>query len=166
MACPSGWGWPRPPRWTGKSHRVYVLLGDAELQEGSVWEAIMAAPSLQLTNLIAIVDRNTQGVDGPTEELIPLEPLRRSLASLRLGAARRSTPTRSRRSWTVLPGRKKQRNPLGFSSAAAQRARACLSWRIILPGIAPGRHKRRSNWPSGKSRKPSGASSNQERGCG
>ena len=59
----------------GKEHRVYVLLGDAELQEGSVWEAIMAAASFQLTNLIAIVDRNTQGVDGPTEELIPLEPL-------------------------------------------------------------------------------------------
>jgi transketolase len=70
-----GLGMAQAAKMDGKGHRVYVLLGDAELQEGSVWEAIMAAPSLQLTNLIAIVDRNTQGVDGPTEELIPLEPL-------------------------------------------------------------------------------------------
>lgn len=54
---------------------VYVLLGDGELNEGQNWEAAMAATKLSLSNLIAIVDRNRIQLDGPTEEIMPLEPL-------------------------------------------------------------------------------------------
>lgn len=56
-------------------YRVYVLLGDGECQEGQVWEAAMAAAHYRLRNLVAIVDRNRLQIDGPTEEVLALEPL-------------------------------------------------------------------------------------------
>jgi transketolase len=58
-----------------KDFRVFVLLGDGELNEGQNWEAAMAAAKHSLTNLTAIVDRNRIQLDGPTEEIMPLEPL-------------------------------------------------------------------------------------------
>jgi transketolase len=58
-----------------RGNRVFVLLGDGELQEGSVWEAAMSAPHLGLDNLTAIVDRNGLQINGPTEERMALEPL-------------------------------------------------------------------------------------------
>ena len=56
------------------SNRVYVVLGDGELQEGSSWEAAMAAAHHKLDNIIAIVDRNMYQT-GPTEQMMSLEPL-------------------------------------------------------------------------------------------
>lgn len=55
--------------------KVYCILGDGELMEGSVWEAAMSAPHFKLDNLTAIVDRNRFCLDGPTEEIMTLEPL-------------------------------------------------------------------------------------------
>lgn len=54
---------------------IYVLLGDGELNEGSIWEAAMSASHYKLDNLIAIIDRNGIQLDGPTEEIMALEPL-------------------------------------------------------------------------------------------
>ena len=59
----------------GKTYRVYTLLGDGELAEGQVWEAAMAASKYQLDNLCAIVDVNGLQIDGPTAEVMPVEPL-------------------------------------------------------------------------------------------
>lgn len=56
------------------TNRVYVLLGDGELQEGSNWEAAMAAGHHGLDRLVAIIDRNKYQT-GPTEEMMRLEPL-------------------------------------------------------------------------------------------
>lgn len=58
-----------------KKHKTFVLLGDAELQEGSNWESAMLASTLRLNNLIGIVDRNGYGVLCPTEEDAGLNPL-------------------------------------------------------------------------------------------
>jgi transketolase len=55
--------------------KVYVLLGDGELNEGSIWEAAMAGSHFKLDNLLAIVDRNGIQIDGSTEEVMALEPL-------------------------------------------------------------------------------------------
>jgi transketolase len=55
-------------------NRVFVLLGDGELQEGSSWEAAMAAAHYKLDDLVAIVDRNWYQT-GPTEQMMALEPL-------------------------------------------------------------------------------------------
>lgn len=54
--------------------RTFCLLGDGECNEGSVWEAAMAAAHYKLGNLTAIVDRNRLMIDGPTEEIMALEP--------------------------------------------------------------------------------------------
>ena len=55
--------------------KIYVLLGDGELNEGIIWEAAMAANQYKLDNLIAIIDRNGIQSDGSTEEIMALEPL-------------------------------------------------------------------------------------------
>jgi transketolase len=56
-------------------YKVYTLLGDGELAEGSNWEAIMAAAHYKLDNLTAVVDRNRLQITGPTEEICALDPL-------------------------------------------------------------------------------------------
>lgn len=60
-------------------HRVYVLLGDGECNEGSVWEAFMAAVQFRLDNLIAVIDYNHMQFDGTNEEVMSLHPLDRKI---------------------------------------------------------------------------------------
>jgi transketolase len=67
-------------RMDGAANRVFVLLGDGELQEGSNWEAAMSAAHHGLDNLVAVVDRNRYQT-GPTEEMMRLEPLADKWAS-------------------------------------------------------------------------------------
>jgi transketolase len=57
-----------------RSHRTFVLMGDGETQEGSVWEAAMSAAHYKLDNLVGIVDRNRIQIDGFTEDVMGLEP--------------------------------------------------------------------------------------------
>ena len=57
-----------------RSFKVYVMLGDGELQEGSIYEAAMSASKHKLDNLVAIVDRNMLQLDY-TEKIMPIEPL-------------------------------------------------------------------------------------------
>ena len=59
---------------SGRSFNSYVLLGDGETDEGSVWEAALFASAKKLDNLYAIVDRNHFQITGPTEQVLPLEP--------------------------------------------------------------------------------------------
>ncbi|MCM1185089.1 MAG: transketolase [Lachnoclostridium sp.] len=54
----------------GKAFKTYVLIGDGEMDEGAVWEALMAAPQFKLDNLFAIVDRNHMQLGGDTEQII------------------------------------------------------------------------------------------------
>jgi len=58
-----------------KGYRVYCILGDGELNEGSVWEAAMSASHYKLNNLIAIIDRNKLQIDGNTSKVMEIEPL-------------------------------------------------------------------------------------------
>lgn len=58
-----------------RTFRVFTLLGDGELDEGSNWEASLAAAHYRLDNLTVIVDRNGLQITGPTESVNPLEPL-------------------------------------------------------------------------------------------
>jgi transketolase len=55
--------------------RIFVLLGDQELNEGQVWEAAGAASHFGLGNICAIVDRNGMGLDGDTEDVMHVEPI-------------------------------------------------------------------------------------------
>ncbi len=62
-------------RYDREQNRVFVIMGDGELQEGSVWEAAMSAANYKLDNIIAIVDRNNKQIDGNTSDVMNLEPL-------------------------------------------------------------------------------------------
>ncbi len=55
-------------------YRVYSIVGDGECHEGQVWEAAMFAAKYRLDNLINIVDYNKFSLDGPTNEVMPIEP--------------------------------------------------------------------------------------------
>ena len=62
-----------------QTHRIYCVGSDAELQEGQIWEAAMFAGNNHLHNLVWIIDRNNIQIDGYTEDIMPLEPLRQKL---------------------------------------------------------------------------------------
>ena len=55
--------------------RVFVHMGDGEIDEGTVWEAAMSANKYKLDNLVATIDRNMMNYEGDTESIMPLEPL-------------------------------------------------------------------------------------------
>lgn len=64
-------------RLNGQQHKrwIYVCMGDGELDEGNVWEAMMFASKYKLFNVIGIIDRNNIQIDGHTEDIMPLEDL-------------------------------------------------------------------------------------------
>ena len=60
---------------TGKTNRVYTLLGDGEIQEGQCWEAFMAAAHYKLDNLVVIVDNNGLQIDGNVADVMSPYPI-------------------------------------------------------------------------------------------
>jgi transketolase len=72
---PIGVGAAKAAKITRASWRTFVLTGDGELQEGSNWEAAMAASQYRLDNLTVIVDRNRLQQGDETERTVALEPL-------------------------------------------------------------------------------------------
>lgn len=62
-------------KMSGKSYRVYTVMGDGELAEGSVWEGAMSAGHYQLDNLCAVVDRNRLQISGSTEDVMAQDDL-------------------------------------------------------------------------------------------
>lgn len=71
----NGIGYAAGLAWGNREKNIYVVLGDAELYEGTVWETMMFITHHNLTNIKLIVDRNQLGILGATEELLKLEPL-------------------------------------------------------------------------------------------
>jgi len=59
----------------GRDYRVFCIMGDGEMDEGSVWEAAMSASHYKLDNLCAIIDRNYLQIDGLTSDVMEIEPL-------------------------------------------------------------------------------------------
>jgi transketolase len=74
-------------RLRGGPSRVFVIVGDGELDEGSIWEAALVAGAKKLDNLVVIVDRNGFQANLATEELIPLEPIADKLAAFGFAVA-------------------------------------------------------------------------------
>jgi transketolase len=70
-----GVGMALAARMQKRASRVFVVMGDGEINEGSVWEAAMSAGKHNLSNLVAIVDYNKIQSAGPTAEIQELEPL-------------------------------------------------------------------------------------------
>ena len=72
---PAGVGMALGAKRQDAAYRTYVLMGDGELAEGSVWEAAMAAANFRLDNLFAVIDRNKLQISGGTEDVMRLEDL-------------------------------------------------------------------------------------------
>ena len=71
----NGLGYASGLAYANRNKNIYVILGDAELYEGSIWESLMFISHNKLSNLKIIVDRNGLGILGKTEELLKLESL-------------------------------------------------------------------------------------------
>ena len=56
-------------------YTTYCIMGDGEQDEGSIWEAVMAGGNFKLDNLVAIIDKNKLQIDGPTSEVMDIDPL-------------------------------------------------------------------------------------------
>ena len=66
---------------TSPQPRVYVILGDGELQEGQVWEAAMSAAHYRTSNLCAFVDNNGLQIDGPVDRIMRVDPIAEKFAA-------------------------------------------------------------------------------------
>ena len=75
MAISVGVGQAYAAKKKGQPQRVYVLMGDGELNEGSIWEAFMSAAQYKLGNLTAIIDRNHLCYDGTTEAVMAIDDI-------------------------------------------------------------------------------------------
>jgi transketolase len=73
---PVGVGMSIAAKMNGQRYLTYVLMGDGEQGEGSIYEAAMAASHYKLDNLVAIIDRNGLQISGRTEDVMSLEPIR------------------------------------------------------------------------------------------
>lgn len=69
-----------------KSYYVYCLTSDGEHEEGNIWEAVMFAAKNKLNNLIQVIDRNYIQIDGTTENIMPLDPLKEKYESFNWNA--------------------------------------------------------------------------------
>ncbi len=78
---PIGVGQALAARLSGREFRVFVALGDGEMQEGSNWEALMAGSHYRLSNLMIVIDRNRLQQGARTEETNKLDPLEERVAA-------------------------------------------------------------------------------------
>lgn len=81
MAISVGIGLALSAKEKKRPSHIYILMGDGELNEGSVWEAFMAAAHYKLDNMTVIIDRNHLSYDGDTEDVMGLECLADKLRS-------------------------------------------------------------------------------------
>lgn len=70
-----GLGMALAGRATDRGYHTYVMLGDGELSEGQIWEAVNAAGHFKLGHLVVVLDRNGLSIDGHTEEVMSVEPV-------------------------------------------------------------------------------------------
>lgn len=76
-----GLGMALAGRLADRDYRTYVLLGDGEIAEGQIWEAVNAAGHFKLGHLVALLDRNGLCIDGHTEDIMAIEPVHDRFAS-------------------------------------------------------------------------------------
>lgn len=82
-----GLGMALAARLLGKTYWTYVLVGDGDLNEGQTWEGIMAAAKYRPERLVALIDYNKVQLDGPSEVIMPLDPLPEKLRAFNWNVA-------------------------------------------------------------------------------
>jgi transketolase len=115
--------------------RVYVILGDGECNEGSVWEAAMCAAHYGLSNVVAIVDRNGMQYDGFTEPVMNTGDMAAKWRSFGWEVREIADGNDVTRSTPRSPHRAPRRASPSRSSRARSAARASRSWRTPARGI-------------------------------
>ena len=75
LGISTGLGMALAARIKGQSHRIFILCGDGEIQEGQAWEAALFGHKYELDNVVVFVDRNYLQTDGDSEKVMPLDPL-------------------------------------------------------------------------------------------
>jgi transketolase len=75
QGMPVGVGMALAGKLDGRNYHVYVMIGDGESQEGSIWEASMAAAHYKLDNLTVILDHNGLQIDGPNDKVMTINPV-------------------------------------------------------------------------------------------
>ena len=106
-----GLGMALAARMTGRDSKVYVLMGDGEINEGSVWEAAACADKHHLSNLTVIIDYNKIQSAGSVFEIQNMEPLADKWTSLRLPRVRVQRPRRRRAAAGLPRCRRLRRRP-------------------------------------------------------
>jgi len=86
QGLPVGLGMAKAATMDDKGYYVYVLIGDGELNEGSVWEAVMLAAQLKTDNLVAIIDKNGLQHDGYISDIVGNGPMAERFGSFGWGA--------------------------------------------------------------------------------
>ena len=76
-----GLGMALAAKLDSKSYRVFVILGDGEIEEGNIWETMMAASKYKTSNLIAVLDRNRVQLDDMTDNVMPMGDISAKAAS-------------------------------------------------------------------------------------
>ena len=76
-----GVGMALASKFDGKKNWIYVVIGDGEIEEGSIWESLMAGYKYRLNNLIVILDRNMIQLDGFTEDIMPMMEIKNKVES-------------------------------------------------------------------------------------
>ncbi|MBQ2697413.1 MAG: transketolase [Clostridia bacterium] len=74
-------GMAKAAKMAGDNYRVYTILGDGEIEEGQVWEALMFAAHYKLDNLVVIIDANGLQIDGRVKDVMNVEPIADKLAA-------------------------------------------------------------------------------------
>jgi transketolase len=82
-----GLGMALAARRLGKSWWTYVLMGDGDLNEGQTWEAVMAAAKFKPERLVALIDYNKVQLDGPSDQIMPMDPLPEKLRAFNWNVA-------------------------------------------------------------------------------
>lgn len=75
MALSVGVGMALDAKAKKRAHKIYVMIGDGECNEGVIWEAVMTASKYKLSNLVVIIDRNRLQLSGTTEEVMDMGDL-------------------------------------------------------------------------------------------
>ena len=157
--CPIGVGMALAARIRQRDSRVFVVIGDGEINEGSVWEAALCAGKHRLANLTAVIDYNKLQSAGPTREIQDLEPLADKWRAFGFAVDGGRRPRRRGAARGLLAAAARRRPADARSSATPSRARA---WRS--PRATPSwHHKSKPNradraWRTRKPRRTAGAS--------
>jgi len=116
-----------------KNYKVFLSMGDGELDEGQCWEAFMFAAKYKLDNLIGFIDRNHIQIDGNTEEIMPLEPLANKLKAF---------------NWNVIEidGNNMKKILMAFKEAAKNKGKPNVVICKTIPGKGVGFMENRFEW--------------------